>query len=283
MLHTLLHGMIGMIMDEFHLKKQKLEEYLKSLGKVAVAFSSGVDSTFLLKVCKDVLGENAIAITINTCSVPERELEESAAFCEKEGIRQMIIELDQMAIDGFEDNPPDRCYICKRALFSHMIRIAAENGFDHVAEGSNMDDMGDYRPGMKAISELNVLSPLREAGLTKEDIRALSRELELPTWNKPSFACLATRFVYGEKITEEKLYMIEKAEQRLMDMGFSQFRVRCHGNLARIEVNPSEFGKMMNPGIASSLNEYMQELGFKYVTLDLGGYVTGSMNKVLNL
>jgi uncharacterized protein len=270
-------------MDDLHLKKQKLEEYLKSLGKVAVAFSSGVDSTFLLKVCKDVLGENAIAITIKTCSVPERELEESAVFCEKEGIRQMIIELDQMAIEGFEDNPPDRCYICKKALFSNMMNVAAECGFDHVAEGSNMDDMGDYRPGMKAISELNVLSPLREAGLTKADIRELSRELGLPTWNKPSFACLATRFVYGEKITREKLRMIEMAEQRLMDMGFSQFRVRIHGNLARIEVDPSEFGKIMSSDTASSLNEYLQELGFKYVTLDLGGYVTGSMNKVLNL
>ena len=270
-------------MDDLHLKKQKLEDYLRSLGKVAVAFSSGVDSTFLLKICKDILGENAIAITIKTCSVPERELGESAAFCEKERIKQIIVEVDQMAIEGFEDNPPDRCYICKRALFSNMIRIAADSGFDHVAEGSNMDDMVDYRPGMKAIAELDVLSPLREAGLTKADIRALSRELGIPTWNKPSFACLATRFVYGEKITADKLRMIEKAEQRLMDLGFSQFRVRCHGNLARIEVDPSEFGRIMSPGTASSLNEYLQELGFKYVTLDLGGYVTGSMNKVLNL
>ena len=188
-----------------------------------------------------------------------------------------------MAIEGFEDNPPDRCYICKRALFSNMIGVAADNGFDHVAEGSNMDDMGDYRPGMKAISELNVLSPLCEAGLTKADIRALSKEMGLPTWNKPSFACLATRFVYGEKITTDKLRMIEKAEQRLMNLGFSQFRVRCHGNLARIEVKPTEFGMIMSPDMASYLNEYLQELGFKYVTLDLGGYVTGSMNKVLNL
>ena len=270
-------------MDDLHLKKQKLEDYVRSLGKVAVAFSSGVDSTFLLKVCKEVLGENAMAITIKTCSVPERELKESAAFCEKEGIKQIIIELDQMAIEGFEDNPPDRCYICKKALFSKMISVATECGFDNVAEGSNMDDMGDYRPGMKAILELNVLSPLREAGLTKADIRALSRELGLPTWNKPSFACLATRFVYGEKITTDKLRMIEKAEQRLMDFGFSQFRVRIHGNLARIEVDPSEFGMIMSLGTASSLNEHLQELGFKYVTLDLGGYVTGSMNKVLNL
>ena len=269
-------------MDDLHMKRSKLEEYLKSLGKVAVAFSSGVDSTFLLKVCHDVLGENAMAITMKTCSVPERELDESAAFCKKEGIKQMIVYMDQMAIDGFSDNPPDRCYICKKALFSKLISVSADNGFTNIAEGSNLDDMGDYRPGLKALSELNVLSPLREAGLTKSDIRELSRELGLPTWDKPSFACLATRFVYGDKITVEKLRMIDKAEQKLLDLGFTQFRVRIHGDIARIEIKPEEFGKMIKAEVCSEINGFLQELGFRYVAMDLGGYVTGSMNRSLN-
>ena len=188
-------------MSELTQKKSKLEEYLKFLGKVAIAFSSGVDSTFLLKVAHDTLGDNAIAITMKSASVPVRELEESAAFCKKEDIRQIIAEADQMSIEGFADNPPDRCYICKKALFSKMLSVASDNGFEHVAEGSNMDDLGDYRPGLKALSELDILSPLREAGLTKSDIRMLSRELDLPTWDKPSFACLATRFVFCDRIT----------------------------------------------------------------------------------
>jgi len=270
-----------MRMSEIHHKKSKLEEYLKSLGKVAIAFSSGVDSTFLLKVAHDTLGDNAIAITMKSASVPVRELEESAAFCKKEGISQIIAEADQMSIEGFADNPPDRCYICKKALFSKMLSVASDNGFEHVAEGSNMDDLGDYRPGLKALSELDILSPLREAGLTKSDIRMLSRELDLPTWDKPSFACLATRFVYGDRITEEKLHMIDKAEQKLLDLGFTQFRVRIHGDIARIEIKPEEFGKLIGTDIRSEVNGYLQELGFRYVTMDLGGYVTGSMNKVL--
>lgn len=270
-----------MRMSEIHHKKSKLEEYLKCLGKVAIAFSSGVDSTFLLKVAHDTLGDNAIAITMKSVSVPVRELEESAVFCKKEGISQIIAEADQMSIEGFADNPPDRCYICKKALFSKMLSVASDNGFEHVAEGSNMDDLGDYRPGLKALSELDILSPLREAGLTKSDIRMLSRELDLPTWDKPSFACLATRFVYGDRITEEKLHMIDKAEQKLLDLGFTQFRVRIHGDIARIEIKPEEFGKLIGTDIRSEVNGYLQELGFRYVTMDLGGYVTGSMNKVL--
>lgn len=284
MYHILPHGMIKkdlIRMSDIYQKRTKLEEYLKSLGKVAIAFSSGVDSTFLLKVAHDTLGDNAIAITMKSASVPVRELEESAAFCKKEGIRQIIAEADQMAIEGFADNPPDRCYICKKALFSKMLSVASDNGFEHVAEGSNMDDLGDYRPGLKALSELDILSPLREAGLTKSDIRMLSRELDLPTWDKPSFACLATRFVYGDRITEEKLHMIDKAEQKLLDLGFTQFRVRIHGDIARIEIKPEEFGKLIGADIRSEVNGYLQELGFRYVTMDLGGYVTGSMNKIL--
>lgn len=268
-------------MKELYEKKAKLEEYLKGLGSVAVAFSSGVDSTFLLKVAHDVLGDRAAAITAKAQSVPERELREAVTFCEEQGIRHILVETDQLAIEGFRDNPPDRCYICKKALFTKMLRAVTDAGFAHLVEGSNMDDLGDYRPGMRAIAELNVKSPLKEAGMTKADIRALSEELQLKTWNKPSLACLATRFVYGDTITAEKLSMVDQAEQRLLDLGFRQIRVRVHGNIARIETEPSDFEKMLRPDIRSNIDSFFHELGFVYVTLDLGGYHTGSMNKTL--
>lgn len=268
-------------MDELHLKKARLEEILKNLGSVAVAFSAGVDSTFLLKVAHDTLGENAVAVTTKISSFPDRDLDEAIDFCEAEGIVHIIEEVDELSIEGFSDNPPDRCYLCKHALFTEMIRAAEEIGIDNIIDGSNMDDEGDYRPGLAALKELGVRSPLKEAGLYKTDIRALSEELGLPTWNKPSFACLSTRFPYGEKITEEKLRMVDKAEQKLIDMSFDQVRVRVHGDIARIEIEPDRFEKIIQPDTASQLNAFMQELGFRYVTLDLGGYVTGSMNRVL--
>ena len=268
-------------MDELHLKKARLEEILKDLGSVAVAFSAGVDSTFLLRVAHDTLGENAVAVTTKISSFPDRDLDEAIDFCEAEGIVHIIEEVDELSIVGFSDNPPDRCYLCKHALFTEMIRAAEEIGIDNIIDGSNMDDEGDYRPGLAALKELGVRSPLKEAGLYKSDIRALSEELGLPTWNKPSFACLSTRFPYGEKITEEKLRMVDKAEQKLIDMGFDQVRVRVHGDIARIEIEPDRFERIIQPDTAAQLNAFMQELGFRYVTLDLGGYVTGSMNRVL--
>ena len=268
-------------MDELHLKKARLEEILKDLGSAAVAFSAGVDSTFLLKVAHDTLGENAVAVTTKISSFLDRDLDEAIDFCEAEGIVHIIEEVDELSIEGFSDNPPDRCYLCKHALFTAMIHAAEEIGIDNIIDGSNMDDEGDYRPGLAALKELGVRSPLKEAGLYKSDIRALSEELGLPTWNKPSFACLSTRFPYGEKITEEKLRMVDKAEQKLIDMGFDQVRVRVHGDIARIEIEPDRFGKIIQPDTAAQLNTFMQELGFRYVTLDLGGYVTGSMNRVL--
>lgn len=262
-------------------KLEDLRRYLKSLGSVAIAFSSGVDSTFLLKVAHEVLGDKVIAITAQSHSFPRRERDEAKEFCEKEGIRQMMCHCDELQIEGFAQNPPNRCYICKKALFQQICDLAKENGMAYVAEGSNMDDMGDYRPGLIAVAELGIKSPLREVKLTKAEIREYSKQMGLYTWDKPSFACISSRFAYGEMITKEKLKMIEKAEELLLSYGFKQMRVRIHGSLARIEVLAEEFPKLMEEQARQEIYKKLKEYGFSYVTMDLLGYRMGSMNEML--
>lgn len=268
--------LVIMNLDE---KYEKLKSCLKALGSVAVAFSGGVDSAFLLKAAKDALGDKALAVTACSCLIPEHEMEESVDFCAAEGIRHIVCNVNPVEIDGFADNPPNRCYICKKGIFSIIKQAAAENGASAVVEGSNLDDNGDYRPGLKAIRELGVLSPLQAVGFTKQEIRDMSAKLGLPTWSKPSFACLASRFAYGECITEAGLHRIDKAERVLAGLGFSQFRVRVHGSIARIEV-PQEDMQMLLDN-REQIYPTLHALGFAYVTMDLKGYRTGSMNEVL--
>ena len=260
-------------------KLKQLQAYLLSQGSLAVAFSGGVDSTFLLKVAHDALGDNCLAVTASSCSFPERELNEAKTFCAERGIRHVVVRSEELEIEGFRHNPKNRCYLCKHELFEKIWDIARSEGLNAVAEGSNTDDNGDYRPGLVAVRELGVLSPLRHVGLSKAEIRELSKELGLPTWDKQSFACLSSRFVYGETISEERLSMVDRAEQLLLDLGFRQVRVRIHGQLARIEVDPAEFEKLLSERekVTASFKDY----GFSYVTMDLTGYRTGSMNETI--
>ena len=264
-------------------KYKVLQEELRAMKSVAVAFSSGVDSTFLLAVAVDTLGrDHVMAVTASSCSFPERERKEAQEFCEKRGIRQVIVVSEELDIEGFRHNPKNRCYLCKHELFEKILAIAEENHLAAVVEGSNMDDNGDYRPGLRAVEELGIKSPLRAAKLTKQEIRELSKRLMLPTWDKQSFACLASRFVYGETISEERLGMVDQAEQLLLDMGFHQVRVRIHGEgdatMARIEVLPQEIPILTEDAKRERIYSYFKEIGFAYVTLDLGGYHMGSMN-----
>ncbi len=265
-------------------KYESLKTYFKDLGKVAVAFSSGVDSTFLLYAAHDALGDNAVAVTASSCWFPVRELQEALDYAKSLGVKHYIVEVAADDINGFAQNPPNRCYLCKKELFAKMFALAKEQGIEYVVEGSNLDDNGDYRPGLQAIAELGAKSPLRDIGFTKSEIRQLSKELGLPTFDKPSFACLASRFPYGEIITDEKLSMVDKAEQYLMDEGFKQFRVRIHGdNVARIEILPSDFPRMYDEAFRLKVYDKLKEYGFAYVALDLKGYRTGSMNETLSL
>ena len=264
-----------------HTKLERLRGDLKGMRGVVVAYSGGVDSTFLLKVAHDELGGGVLAVTNRARHVPAREVADSVAFCAQQSVRHLLIEVDPLMLDGFADNPQDRCYMCKRALFSQLEDIARERGASCVVDGTNVDDTTQYRPGMRALEELEIVSPLRDAGLTKAEIRLLSHEMGLATWDKPSCACLVTRFPYGQRITRESLSQVEQAETLLSSLGFGQLRVRMHADMARIEVEPAQMQCVLEGETRMRIVEGLRRLGFTYVTLDLQGYRSGSMDEPL--
>jgi len=262
-------------------KLGRLKKILLQMERVLVAYSGGVDSTFLLKVASDVLGDKVVAVTALSRTYPARELEEAHRVAGKFGVKHMIVKTHELRNEKFTSNPPNRCYYCKRALFSKMWNVATRHKLSYVLDGSNCDDVNDFRPGMRAGEELGVRSPLKEAGFTKDDVRMLSKQMNLPTWDKPAAACLASRFPYGDKITSTSLHQVEKAEEIIRRLGVRQVRVRHHGNIARIEVSPADFQKLLKAPVSARIVKEIKGLGYEYVTLDMQGYRTGSMNDPL--
>lgn len=262
--------------EQLEQKLSSLLRHLKDRGPLAVAFSGGVDSTFLLFAAKEALGAGVLAITLDAPYVARRELAESMDLARRYRIEQRIVRLPLPA--DVSENPPDRCYLCKRRVFNEISRVASDSGFPLVADGSNADDPADHRPGMRALRELGILSPLMECGLSKGDIRALSRSLGLPTWDKPAYACLLTRLPHNTPVTSEVLATIDQSEQYLLEQGFTSVRVRSHGNLARIEVPRSQRRRIFDEALMDSVAERLKTLGYRYVSFDLEGYRTGSLS-----
>ena len=262
-------------------KLTELRSILKPMGCALVAYSGGVDSAFLLKVAVDELGAQALAVTADSPTIPRAELEAAIQLAHQLGARHLVVSTDEMANPAFTTNNADRCYHCKSILFSTLSKVARERGIDFVLEGSNQSDLNDYRPGMKAAERFQVRSPLREARLTKDEIRLLSRQTGLRVWDKPAAPCLSSRIPYGSQITLERLQRIEVAEAFIRQLGFKVLRVRDHDTVARIEVPLSDMTKLFDLDVASQIQDKLKSLGFRYVTIDLGGFRSGSMNEVL--
>jgi uncharacterized protein len=260
-------------------KLTQLQQILRDLKSCAIAYSGGLDSTFLIKVAYDTLGAHAVAVTATSSTYSQRELEDAKHFAQTIGIPHVIIQSEELDISQFSGNPPDRCYYCKKELFRKIQQVAQEHHLDVVLDGSNADDIIDYRPGAKAGEELGIISPLKEVGLTKQEIRDLSLAMHLESSEKPAFACLASRFPYGVKITKERLKVVESAEEFLFSLGISQCRVRYHNQIARIEVTSDDIHTIITH--AQKIVKRFKKLGFTYITLDLEGYRTGSLNEVL--
>ena len=260
-------------------KLEKLKQILKDMDKVVVAYSGGTDSTFLLKVAHDMLGKNTLAVTAVSPTYTNSELVEAKRFTKKMKIQHIIIKSKEMENEKFKKNTPDRCYYCKKELFSKSKKIANTQNINYIIDGSNVDDINDYRPGTKAIIEYGVKSPLKEVGLTKKEIRELSLKMQLNSWNKPPLACLSSRFPYGTNITKKRLKQIEQAESFLLKLGLNHVRVRYHDNIARIEVNKDDFSKILKH--SKKIIQQFKKLGFTYITLDIEGYRAGSLNEVL--
>jgi uncharacterized protein len=260
-----------------------LREILLDLRSVLVAYSGGVDSTFLLKVAADTLGQKVLAVTERSEVDPPWDFRQAQKFAASLGVKHLVLDTEALADPSFAENPENRCYLCKSRLFGRLTEMAREHHLAHVVDGSNMDDLDDYRPGMQAVAEYEVRSPLKEANLTKNEIRTLSQELKLPTWDKPASPCLASRFPYGTQITTEGLTRVARAEEFLASLGIRELRVRDHGRVARIEVSPGEKKVFFDDSTARKVTEYFKKLGYTYVCLDLQGYRTGSMNETLDL